>query len=90
MLSSNLRRFLLALSPLPIGCVTSPQSKTPIPGPQLRGSVFGGQQPISGASVQLYAAGTSNYGAGAQPLLSTPAITGADGSFTPTGAYACP
>ncbi len=56
----------------------------------LRGTVHGGQQPVSGASIQLYAAGTSGYGSAATALLTTPAVTGAGGNFTITGLYTCP
>src|SRR6266851_8649115 len=35
------------------------------------GSIHGGHRPVSGASVQLYAAGTSGVGSASQPLLST-------------------
>jgi hypothetical protein len=57
----------------------------------LKGNVMGGQQPVTGATVQLYAAGSSAYGSGAQALL-TPAITtDQNGNFTiPNGSYSCP
>ncbi|MEO7029217.1 MAG: hypothetical protein ABI147_07410 [Acidobacteriaceae bacterium] len=48
------------------------------------------RQPVAGASIQLYAAGTTGYGIGATALLSTPATTGSDGTFTITGGYTCP
>lgn len=56
----------------------------------ISGSVHGGQQPISGAQVQLYAVGTSGSGTAATPLISTPVITDSSGSFNLTGLYACP
>lgn len=37
----------------------------------LQGSVYGGQQPVSGSTIQLYAAGTSGNGQAAAPLIST-------------------
>ncbi len=62
-----------------------------------QGRVHGGNQPISGATIQLYAAGTpasgSGYGVGATPLLPTGAnaiTTASDGTFTITGKYTCP
>jgi hypothetical protein len=55
----------------------------------IHGKAFGGNQPISGASVYVYAAGTAAYG-GASALLSTTVpTTGLDGSFTITGDYTC-
>lgn len=52
------------------------------------GMVMGGQQPVSGATVQLWQVGTTGYGAGASPL-GTSATTGSDGSFSITGNYSC-
>lgn len=45
---------------------------------------------MSGASIQLYAAGTSGYGSGATALLTTTVSTDASGAFTITGDYTCP
>jgi streptogramin lyase len=56
----------------------------------LHGKVHGGQQPISGSTVQLYAVGTSAVASAATPLLANPAITDANGFFSLTGQYACP
>jgi len=52
--------------------------------------VHGGSQPIIGATIQLYAAGTTGYGAGATALLNTAVTTDANGSFSITGDYTCP
>jgi len=61
-------------------------------GVALSGIAKGGQPPVSGATIQLYAVGTSGYGSAATPLLSgTPVTTNADGGFTlPAGSYTCP
>jgi len=66
-------------------------------GPALHGNVHGGQQPIIGATIQLYAAGSSGYGsaypsypAGRTSLLTTTVLTDAGGSFDITGDYQCP
>ncbi len=56
----------------------------------LSGVVQGGQQPISGAQITMYAAGTSGYGTGATPLLSGAITSAADGTFNVTGSYTCP
>jgi hypothetical protein len=61
----------------------------------LQGHVYGGEQPVVGASIQLYAAGAPASGGG-YGLGSTPLITGAlpttdsNGSFTITGDYTLP
>jgi streptogramin lyase len=56
----------------------------------LTGIVHSGQQPISGASVNLYIAGASGYGTGAVSLLSGSVVTGKDGKFNIPGGFTCP
>jgi len=57
----------------------------------LQGRVMGGQSAVVGASIQLYAAGATGYGAGAQALLSPAITSGQDGSFDiTTSDYTCP
>ena len=46
-----------------------------VAGVAMMGSVHGGQQPVSGASIQLYAASAAGYGATAFPLLNTAVTT---------------
>ena len=69
------------------------------------GQVYGGQQPISGATIQLYAVGTAATGGASTALLSQSVITSDGtgvggnasnnfnslpiGSFTITGGYSC-
>ncbi len=55
-----------------------------------QGQLNGGEQPVSGAAIQLYAAGTAGDGSPATPLLTTPVTTDASGGFTLTGRYTCP
>jgi sugar lactone lactonase YvrE len=55
----------------------------------LSGNVHGGQQPISGATVQLYAAGTSGNASAATPLISKTVLTDANGDFNFTNDYSC-
>jgi hypothetical protein len=63
---------------------TSPLSG--VPGPTLHGVVYAGKQPVSGASVQVYAVGNSGYGSPSSSLLSIK--TDASGTFTLTN-YQC-
>ena len=57
---------------------------------QVKGQAFGGQQPISGATVQVYAAGSTGYGSAASPLLSPALTTDANGNFAYSGSFTCP
>jgi hypothetical protein len=59
-------------------------------GPRLQGNVHVVQQPVSGSTIKLYAAGTSGYGAGALSLLAAAVSTDAGGAFSITGQYTCP
>jgi hypothetical protein len=67
-----------------------------VPGVALRGTVHGGQQPISNATLQLYAAGSTGYGSAysyssGTSLLGTHVVTtNANGGFSITGDYTCP
>jgi hypothetical protein len=84
------------------GCGMSGSMSTPITttgtGVALQGRVFGGQQPLVGAVVNLYAAGTTGYGSpypagngGSVSLLGTHVVTtDAGGSFNISGDYTCP
>jgi hypothetical protein len=64
----------------------------PTPGTGFSGSLHGGQQPISGAIVTMYAAGTSSYGTGATSILngSGNVTTASDGTFNISSGYTCP
>jgi hypothetical protein len=53
------------------------------------GTVYGGQQPISGASVALYAAGTTGIGSASRSMLTSPVTTNQNGEFDITGLYSC-
>ena len=56
----------------------------------LSGMVHGGQQGVSGATIQLYAAGATGYGSAATALLTQTVTTNGAGSFSITGDYTCP
>jgi hypothetical protein len=49
---------------------------------KLKGRLLGGQFPVQGAEVQVYAAGSTGYGSGAEALLSSPVLTDQFGNFT--------
>ena len=51
---------------------------------------MGGQQPISGATIQLYAVGTTGDGSAATKLLTSTVASGSNGTFGLTGHYTCP
>jgi hypothetical protein len=55
----------------------------------LHGVVHGGQQGVSGASVQLYTVGNTGNGSAATPMLAQAVSTDANGVFTITNAYTC-
>ena len=81
---------LLSLFPAARVCRPQAQSQPALFKAQLvQGKVHGGRQPISGASVYLYAAGTGGYGT-ASVLLIGPVTTASDGTFTIPSTYSCP
>ncbi|MGA8938634.1 MAG: hypothetical protein WB439_05650 [Acidobacteriaceae bacterium] len=66
------------------------------PAVSITGRVMGGQQPINGATIQLYAAGNTGYGSaysyttGTSLLGSHVVTTSGNGDFNITGDYTCP
>jgi hypothetical protein len=54
-----------------------------------QGAVHGGQQPVVGATIQLYVAGSTGYGSAASALIPSSVKTTAGGAFTITGTYTC-
>lgn len=62
---------------------------SPATGATITGSTFGGNQPIIGASVQLWAVGNTGYGSKPTALGSAVTTAGPGGTFT-IGAYTCP
>ena len=51
--------------------------------------MHGGQQPVVGATIQLYTVGTTADGSSATPLLTSTVTSDSTGSFTITGLYSC-
>lgn len=69
----------------------------------MSGRVYGGQQPVSGTAIYLFAAGTAGYNGPSTSLLNTAAVgvstdansngyvlTDSNGNFAITGDYTCP
>lgn len=56
----------------------------------MQGHVFGGQQPVAGATIQLYAANQTGYGLASTALISSAVTSDANGNFNITGDYTCP
>jgi hypothetical protein len=55
----------------------------------IAGRVHGGQQPISGAAIQLYTVGSTGLASAATPMLTKSVTSGDDGSFDITNLYTC-
>lgn len=86
--------LLLPLALAGCGTGTGPAKAAPIvaaaQSAPVSGIFMGGQQPVAGVSIQLYAVGTTGYGSAATPLLSAGSVlTTASGNFTFTS-YTCP
>lgn len=96
---TRLRLLFIAFSMMAAvlsGCgVGSPSAlvggnSTPLQTGSIAGLVHGGQQPVSGSTIQLYEVGTTGYTSGlAKPILKSPVTTSASGAFSITGLYAC-
>lgn len=76
-----------------VGCVSdfgaAPPSTQSTSLGAIQGRVFGGQQPVTGASISVYAASNAGYGAASLLLSPVPATTDANGNFLLTGGYVC-
>ena len=81
----------VAMAGCGIGGSGSSPSRSPGSGVNLavQGVVHGGQQPISGSQIALYAAGKTGIASTVRSMLSKPVTTGADGSFSISGLYSC-
>ena len=99
----TLLNFCLVLCLVLAGCAgtySAPPRSAPAAGVKLSGSVHGGQQPIVGAHVYLFAANTTGYGQPSISLLDPTATRLSDsigayvttddqGAFTITNDYSC-
>jgi sugar lactone lactonase YvrE len=54
---------------------------------KITGVVHGGQNPVIGATVQLYTVGTGGLRSASTGLIASPPVSGSDGSFSITGLY---
>ncbi|MGD0346742.1 MAG: NHL repeat-containing protein [Terracidiphilus sp.] len=70
--------------------VSSPSGPSGYEGQGFGGKALVGQQPLIGASVELYAAGTSGNGSSGVALLSNALTTGSTGTFSVPAGYNCP
>lgn len=76
----------LAMSGCGAGLEAGP---TALQGSAVHGTLMGGQQPVSGATIAVVAIGTSGYGVAGATLAST--TTDANGNYSfGAGAYTCP
>ncbi len=73
-----------------VSSTTNPHPPTGYEGQGFSGKALVGQQPLIGASVQLYAAGTSGNGSSADALLSNALTSDSTGAFSVAAGYECP
>lgn len=75
------------------GCAANYSSAPPVivTGAAMQGNVHGGNQPVSGAKVYLYAAGSSGIGTASRSMLTGAGyvLTQPDGTFSISGDYTC-
>jgi sugar lactone lactonase YvrE len=72
------------------GVANSKSNKNGYEGQGFSGKALVGQQPLIGASVELYAAGASGNGSKGVELLSNALTTGSTGTFSVPAGYDCP
>jgi len=96
-ISKGVASALCSLLPLLLAACSAPPFTTavktsPVHGAAIQGRVHGGQQPISGAKVFLYAADATGYGKASNSLLNGTGYVTTDGggNFSITGDYTCP
>jgi hypothetical protein len=94
-LGSRIKSVVLAGGAMvALGLTGCGMSTTALPvavnGQQFSGHVHGGMQPVSGATIRLFAPGSTGYGTAAVSLLTHPVVTDGNGNFSITGDYTCP
>jgi trimeric autotransporter adhesin len=82
--------YSLPFALLLTGCSTQTPAHLPSFTMSKHGSVHGGQQPVSGATIQLYAVGSNGDGSAATPLITQRVTSDANGNFSISGSYSCP
>jgi len=93
---SSLRLFVRALLGFSVftlfsGCAGSPVAPlVSTTSHAIQGVVHGGQQPVTGADIQLYAVGTSGDASAATSLMTSSVQTDASGNFSLNSKYNCP
>jgi hypothetical protein len=65
----------LVVSTILSGCSQTEKTTVPPAAMAKHGAVHGGQQPVSGATIQLYAVGTTGDGSSSTPLLTALRMT---------------
>jgi len=53
------------------------------------GTVYGGQNPVSGSSIQLYTVGTTGLKSASTALITSPGVSDSNGNFSISGQYSC-
>jgi len=93
--ASALAGTLAVAAALLTGCGTSGVPSGSVGGnlrtqAHMQGTVMGGQQPVSGATIQLYTVGTTGAGSASTALIAPGSVTTAgNGTFTITNDYSC-
>ena len=77
---------------MPVTTSTTSTQTSEVQGAALHGRVHGGQNPIVGANLYLYAADATGYGKASDSLLNSPGYvtTDSNGNFSITSDYTCP
>ena len=92
---SSCLRAVSAAAFLPLlvaGCSLSPVSGAPGSSTafHFNGKIHGGQQAVSGSTIQLFAANSTTNAGASTSMLTNPVTSASDGSFSITGDYTCP
>ncbi|MDE1163526.1 MAG: chitobiase/beta-hexosaminidase C-terminal domain-containing protein [Acidobacteriaceae bacterium] len=85
--------ILLSLSPIAFllsGCTASHVSPATTSRIALAGKLYGGEQPIFGSVIHLYAVNESIVAGASTDLLTTTVTTDSNGNFNYSGDYSCP